>query len=81
VRRNPEREKLAKVEPKVFLSLFLFTRIEVRRMPYVDSTGRIVQRPPLFQQLLNLLHSFYLAIALFLSTLLNVRLLPLSTLR
>lgn len=45
-------------------------------MPFIDAQGRITQRPSPFQQLLHALHSIWLALALFFTTLLNARLQP-----
>ncbi|GJN91488.1 hypothetical protein Rhopal_004511-T1 [Rhodotorula paludigena] len=41
-------------------------------MPYVDSHGRVHASPPLLQRLVLALHSLYLAVALFLSTLFSI---------
>ncbi|BGP12638.1 hypothetical protein JCM10213_008776 [Rhodosporidiobolus nylandii] len=40
-------------------------------MPYIDSEGRIVHRAPPLQRALDFVHSIYLAVCLFIATLLN----------
>ncbi|GAA5891112.1 hypothetical protein JCM6882_006424 [Rhodosporidiobolus microsporus] len=40
-------------------------------MPYIDSTGRVHTHAPLLQRLIDVVHSCWLALCLFLTTLFN----------